>query len=556
MENNNLLSKENKIKYFLKRSITFLANGFFFRAFICINKVIELEPFHSKAKAIACLCLIKMHDLEGAFHLLEPDNQSLKALLLKKKQEINDKIKQNQEYKYILTFLNVLSLNNSYSPNIDIFYYNEFNRGVIATKKIHKSEIILTVPKKCIITLDIVKESEIGKEIVKFMNYSLNSPKHCLFACFLLNEELDCNSQWKYYLDILPKNFSNYPYFYNKSEIDLLQGTQFLLQMQEKKKEIIDDFQIICEKIPKLKNKLLFSDFLRARLIVSSRLFGVAINKIKTDVLVPYADMLNHSPQNQTSWYYDDLVESFVVEAIDTIKKGKEIFDSYGKKTNTSYLLNYGFTILNNRENNEYQLTLILNRENCCLFDLKKPFIEQEFSSTLTFTLSTHLYNSNIIDLFSFLRFITFDSKNNIQKLFEAIKLGQDYEYNNQNSIPIFYYINSLSVDNERKVLRKLKEICTKELSRYPTSYQEDYQILKNEQEITLNSKNCIIIRMSEKEILLFFIELCDYCLNLLTLNDFDKITKKLYYDYKDSYCPFEYYINKYLFFLYREDKV
>ena len=90
-------------------------------------------------------------------------------------------------------------------------------------------------------------------------------------------------------------------------------------------------------------------------------------------------------------------------------------------------------------------------------------------------------------------------------KLFEAIKLGQDYEYNNQNSIPIFYYINSLSVDNECKVLRKLKEICTKELSRYPTSYQEDYQILKNEQEITLNSKNCIIIRMSEKEILLFF---------------------------------------------------
>ena len=64
--------------------------------------------------------------------------------------------------------------------------------------------------------------------------------------------------------------------------------------------------------------------------------------------MAPFADMLNHKLPKQTSWNYIDSEEGFVIEAIEDLPKGVEVFDSYGKKCNSRYLLNYGFVIENN----------------------------------------------------------------------------------------------------------------------------------------------------------------------------------------------------------------
>jgi hypothetical protein len=39
-------------------------------------------------------------------------------------------------------------------------------------------------------------------------------------------------------------------------------------------------------------------------MIISSRIFGINISGIKTDILVPFADMLNHRYIKQTVWNY------------------------------------------------------------------------------------------------------------------------------------------------------------------------------------------------------------------------------------------------------------
>jgi histone-lysine N-methyltransferase SETD3 len=52
---------------------------------------------------------------------------------------------------------------------------------------------------------------------------------------------------------------------------------------------------------------------------VSSRLFGISIGKMRTDALVPLADMLNHNVPKQTSWYYSDQHEGFVIKSIKKI---------------------------------------------------------------------------------------------------------------------------------------------------------------------------------------------------------------------------------------------
>lgn len=94
-----------------------------------------------------------------------------------------------------------------------------------------------------------------------------------------------------------------------------------------------------------------FEQFSAARLLVSSRVFGIVMEHVKTDALVPLADMLNHRLPKQTSWFYCDRSKGFVVQSLKEISAGSEVFDSYGQKCNSRFLLNYGFVLPNNPYN-------------------------------------------------------------------------------------------------------------------------------------------------------------------------------------------------------------
>jgi protein-histidine N-methyltransferase len=57
---------------------------------------------------------------------------------------------------------------------------------------------------------------------------------------------------------------------------------------------------------------------------------------------------MNHRRPRDTSWSYDDTLQSFTVQSLREMEMNEEVFDSYGKKCNSRYLLNYGFTVLDN----------------------------------------------------------------------------------------------------------------------------------------------------------------------------------------------------------------
>lgn len=52
-------------------------------------------------------------------------------------------------------------------------------------------------------------------------------------------------------------------------------------------------------------------------MVVSSRIFGVSVHGVKTDALVPLADMLNHKDPKMTTWTFSDEKNSFVVQNLD-----------------------------------------------------------------------------------------------------------------------------------------------------------------------------------------------------------------------------------------------
>jgi histone-lysine N-methyltransferase SETD3 len=70
--------------------------------------------------------------------------------------------------------------------------------------------------------------------------------------------------------------------------------------------------------------------------------------------------MLNHRKPKQTSWMYSDEKEGFIIETDEDIGRGEMVFDSYGRKCNSRFLLNYGF-ILDDNDANEVAITVAGN---------------------------------------------------------------------------------------------------------------------------------------------------------------------------------------------------
>lgn len=96
-------------------------------------------------------------------------------------------------------------------------------------------------------------------------------------------------------------------------------------------------------------------DFSWARMMVASRNFGITIDKSKTDALVPFADMLNHFRPRETKWTFDQDTYCFTISTLKKLKAGHQVYDSYGKKCNSRFLLNYGFAVEKNQEANDGQ---------------------------------------------------------------------------------------------------------------------------------------------------------------------------------------------------------
>ena len=547
----NINNDEKNTNLLIKRAICYLAKGYYTLSLKDALKTIEIDNKFNKGYYIASLSYLEMYDIENAEKYSQNKNLRLKSLIEKNKKDIILKTKKYKSYPLFINFLKELYKFNSFFPKLEIHFYTDDYRGVTAKSNISKNEIIMTIPKECLISLETVFETSYGKKINEFMYKELNSPKHCLLSSFLLYEEK--NKKYKYYFDLLPKDYSNFPIFYKNNELEYLKGSPFYAQILEKKEDIKNDYNKLCEHLPDF-NQFSFSKFCKARVLISSRIFGISINSKKTDVLVPFADLLNHKRPKQTQWFYDDNLESFVIQAIDDIKEGNEIFDSYGKKTNARFLLNYGFCLEEN-DTSEYLLNIDFNNS-YPLFDIKKQIFRNEFENNnninRNFCLNNNIYESQIIELLSFLRFILFDGDiNDLYKIINSNSKENNIEIN-------IFYIPAINKDLEIKVLKHLHLLCRKSLAKYPTTFEQDQNIYnnKNKNNISFNKRNCLLLLMNEKTVLSYYIYFCEYCISLLKLKSQKEILTKVSNDFKYNECQFEFYIQEVILKLNENDDI
>lgn len=519
-------------KFLMLRSQLYYSQNEFYLSNKDAENAISLQPKNLKPYQLCVLNQIAMLNIQKAEDLIKEseektvhnkeDNNEIKKLISQQKNQLNDQTKKYAIFPKYLAFMHYLYEQGAYINKVDISFNNEANRGVFSTDVIKKKEIILRIPLNALITLEIAQDSPSGKYLTQEVKAKLHSPNHCLLTAYLLDEmEKGENSKWKFYFDMLPDNYDSFPIFYTEKEEKLLKGTVFLQRIIQKKKEMNQDYIILCSVI---KDFIRFSyvNFCKARMIVSSRMFGVKINNKKTDALVPYADMLNHKKPRQTNWNYEDIHQAFIVQAFENIPAGCEVFDSYGKKCNSRFLLNYGFTIENN-DTNEIRIEVILVDDGSELFKQKNAILKSNTSRK--FNLKRDLEDTQTGLLFSFLRFIVLNENelNDFKNYKAESKLGP------------------ISIVNELMALEKLKKIMYVLLSNYGSTLQENVDYLnKNRNQMTFNEFNCYVMKISEMEIIQYYFDLATYCPKLFNKDKMEEIFKEeRKNDDSEIYCTY-----------------
>ena len=120
----------------------------------------------------------------------------------------------------------------------------------------------------------------------------------------LLHEQhLGDQSEWKWFLDTLPKSFEEHPLLYNPDEIHLLDGTQAQARIASKHHALKKAYKLITENVEGFSERHSWDQFVHAYLLVATRSF-VSTEGTKPTTMAPLADMANHSTAANAQWVF------------------------------------------------------------------------------------------------------------------------------------------------------------------------------------------------------------------------------------------------------------
>jgi len=248
-------------------------------------------------------------------------------------------------------------------------------RGVHAKRHLPPNTVCMSIPRRCLITVEMGQATSIGQAIL-LSDLDLDAPKHIFLMVFILWDR-KCNGAKSFfhpYYEILPPTLHNMPIFWDPMELRELEGSYLLHQIADRNQAIQDDYSAICHIAPELRDIATLDEFKWARMCVCSRNFGLQIDGHRTSALVPHADMLNHYRPRETKWTFDEDRQAFTITTLQHIAAGSEVLDSYGQKCNHRFLLNYGFAVEDNREldgfcPNEVPLELAVSTQDPCFHE-------------------------------------------------------------------------------------------------------------------------------------------------------------------------------------------
>lgn len=367
-------------------------------------------------------------------------------------------------------------------------------RGLLARKDVVQGEEIVKIPTKLIMTKETAQQVLGPRVVPEAMG------EYLALALLLMHEaSLGDASFWAAYVSILPTAEEvGQTWTWPDEELRLLEGSGIVESTASLKAKLRREYDALVSDtiVPNGLSTDVFS--YEAFEWAFSMLFSRAIDLRETETLalVPYADLLNHSPFASSYFFLNNVPLSREKEvclyADRAYARNDQVLISYGQKSNSELLLLYGFVVDRNIFD-EVELAVSLEPDDP-RYDEKAQFLaSQGLKTSMAFPLLIDRYSS---ELTQFLRLCCISPSDG--------PLGS------------YRYSEPISLSNEKLLMNTLRDGCLRALARYPESEEEDRKLMENSAMFLALSRNmrmAVKLRRNEKRILLRTIRTCETAL-------------------------------------------
>jgi len=379
-------------------------------------------------------------------------------------------------------------------------------RGLLARRSVNEGDELLIIPLKLCITKESAK-SVFGKEIVHSdLNEYLSIALQLIHEYFFLKEK----SFYKPYLDVLPPTSEVNPTFlWSDDDLSFLEGSPVVAatkSLQSKLRREYDSLLLgpdgLSTKYPQLFSLDIFTyeNWLWAFTMLFSRAVRLrSVSTGETLALVPYADLINHSPfsgayldgRESGDWLVKDGFEEVILYAERPYRKMEQIYISYGPKSNADLLLLYGFALERNPFNSVDVIVSISPKDgnnDDPLTNQKIDFLKNVGRDT---TAEFPCYYDRFpTEMLEFVRLMLITE--------EDTGFGAKSLYD-------FDYSRTISASNEAAVLNCIISAVKYHLSKYPTTEEEDAELIQDKllfRQLNYKQRMAVRHRRNEKRLL------------------------------------------------------
>ncbi|CAG8671943.1 1828_t:CDS:10, partial [Ambispora leptoticha] len=253
--------------------------------------------------------------------------------------------------------------------------FQGIGRGLLVTKKIKAGEVIISVPKKFLLTREMVipELDNIFSKHGCSLKHNDNISAYQAIALYLAlqkhqqKRKNSCDSFFLPYLKLLPEDFCSLPFFFDDNLFELLPKIVKDDVKRQRQKFEHDYDNVKC--YLKLVN-ISRPEFIWGWFCVNTRCIYLKTNKpsrsLDNIAVAPMLDFLNHNYKAKIKGEYNNSSNCYEITTFTPYQKGEQAFINYGPHDNFFTLIEYGFVLSNNPYNyvsvdNEFSMLSIPN---------------------------------------------------------------------------------------------------------------------------------------------------------------------------------------------------
>jgi len=387
-------------------------------------------------------------------------------------------------------------------------------RGLLARRDINDGDNLLKVPIKLCLTKASARKA-LGKDALpREINEYLAVACHLIQERYVLGEK----SFWKPYIDVLPETEEVNPTFtWSDEDLAFLNGSPVIaatksLQMKLRREydALLGGEDGLCNRFPDRfpKEHYTYENWIWAFTMLFSRAIRLrSLAEGETLAMVPYADLINHSPFSQAyidaqeggDWLFSSGEEEVILYADRGYRRMEQIYISYGQKSNAELLLLYGFAVERNPYNSVDVTVAIAPLTESFVKELNDDSIPIDPLAEEKVQFLESAGRKSLVD------FPCYADRYPVE-LLEFLRLMQMTPDDTRGRpLDDFDYARTISMANEAAVLTSVIEAVSRQLEKYPNHEEDDAALIKDKgmfRLLSYNQRMAIRHRRNEKRLL------------------------------------------------------